>query len=144
VGQLSPQAVGTLADATTFALVAGFGEGAGTCPDVVATSPDGGSHWSTWSLRVGDLCGSAGAAEGTATLLCSDYGSSPEKTTLLVTRDAGRTWHAYTISGQQMPQIVVAADSDSLWAVGPPGVLWHSTDGGVHWSAMTPDFPVAT
>jgi len=44
--------------------------------------------------------------------------------------------------GAQADTVVVTGTGE-LWAWGPPGAIWHSTDIGAHWSVMTPALPVA-
>jgi len=59
---------------------------------------------------------------------------------VLVSRDGGRRWEqageaqpmaAYASSGS-----IVVTGRNTLWASGPPGALWRSTDGGVRWQAV--------
>ena len=144
VGQLQ-MSTGALGDGATVAVVVGSGPGpTPPCPPEVATSTDGGASWKTWSMPPGYHCGAPSAAGDTTLLVCPDYSSGTQETTLLVSRDAGQAWTADRVIGTQQATNVVAAGSGQLWATGPPGVLWHSTDGGAHWSAMTPALPVAS
>lgn len=138
-------APGSIALGNSMAVVAGTGPGpTPPCPPEVATSTDGGTHWKTWSMPAGYRCGSPSAAGNTAVLVCPDFTSSPLETTILVSRDAGHSWTAERLNGSQQLDTVMASGSGELWADGPPGVLWHSTDGGAHWSGITPTLPVAS
>lgn len=128
----------------TVAVATGTGPGpTPPCPYDVATSTDGGAHWRTWSVPPQYRCGSPSAAGDTAVLVCPDYSSATPTTTILVSRDAARTWTAYRLTGPGQIAGVVATGSGQLWAYGPPGTLWRSTDGAAHWTALVPDLPVA-
>ena len=113
------------------------------CPNAVATSTDGGKNWTTWSFPPFLDCLSTSAAGDTAILFCADKTSPTAPVTILVTRSAGRDWYSYTLQTSTAPTSVVASSSGQLWAIGPPGLLWHSTDGGADWEVLTPTLPVA-
>lgn len=113
------------------------------CPSEVATSADDGVHWRLWSSPAGYRRGAPSTAGDTAVLVCPDLSSFPLSTTVLVSRDAGRTWSARRIAGVEQPAAVLASGSGQLWAYGATGTLWHSTDGGAAWSAFAPKLPVA-
>lgn len=111
----------------------------------VATSTDAGAQWKTSSIPNAYPCFAASAAGDTAVMLCTYVTSAGvQPTPILVSRDAGRDWYAYSLESSQPPNSVVAAGSGQLWASGPPGLLWHSSDGGAHWSALTPSLPIAS
>ena len=142
---LSPYIQG-LGYGSSVVVAIGTGPGAsssGSCPTEVATSTDGGTHWRTWSLPAGYHCDTASAAAGTAVLVCPDVAATPQATTIVVSRDAGRTWRAYRLAGSARLAGVIATAAGQLWAYGRSGVLWRSTDGGAHWSALTPRLPLA-
>lgn len=133
----------------------GLGLGAGTavavgagCPGQaqVATSTDGGRRWARWSLPAGLDCTSAGAAGATLGLGClSSDNQGDQVPEMLVSHDGGRHWTAYRVShrGPDEPQLLgpVVAAPGQLWVYGPPGALWHSSDGAASWTALSPDLP---
>lgn len=140
VGRLDLTPIG-LGYGPKVAVAVGTGPGpTPPCPTEVATSTDGGAHWRMWSMPAGYRCGAPSVGGDTAVLVCP--GPSSSTTTLLVSRDAGRTWTARQLEGGGQVDTVVATGSSQIWADGPPGTLWHSTDAGAHWSVRTPALPV--
>lgn len=113
------------------------------CPTEVATSTDGGAHWMTRSIPAGYQCDTASAAAATAVLVCPDVTSPGSAPSILVTRDAGRTWNAYRLVGSAQLAGVIATGPGQLWAYGQAGVVWSSSDGGAHWAAHTPRLPLS-
>ena len=133
-----------LAYGTTVALATGALAGSTPpCPSGIAISFNGGANWKTWSAPAGLRCGAPSAAGDTAILVCPDYSSATPATTILMSRDAARTWKAIHLTGPVAYGQIIATGPGQLWADGAPGTLWHSTDGGEHWSAQVPSFPVA-
>lgn len=142
VNPLTVAGPGRVAYGSNLAVVTGL-VGSG-CSNAVATSTDAGQRWTTWSLPSSVSCSSASAGGDTAVLLCLDKTSTTAPETILVTRDSGIDWYGYTLQTSTAPGSVVASGSGELWAMGPPGLLWHSADGGAHWAALTPNLSVAT
>lgn len=113
-------------------------------PATVATSTDQGARWHLSSLPDAYPCFDVTAAGDTAVMFCTNVTTTGgQRATVLVTRDAGRDWNSYRFEGSQLPSSVVAAGSGQLWAAGHPGLLWHSNDGGAHWTALTLSLPVS-
>ena len=50
--------------------------------------------------------------------------------------DRGKTWESVALN-ERVNFRAVAASGDDVWAGGSGGVLFHSSDGGVHWVEIT-------
>ncbi len=134
--------VSAVASAGSVAVAIGSGCAVGAR---VATTNDGGRQWQLWSLPAGLSCDTASGTGQTLVLGCQ-AGQSLQDSEILVSLNGGRSWDDYRLvapdaSGTAIT--AVAAASGDLWADGPPGALWHSTDGGRRWTAVAPAFPVA-
>jgi len=55
---------------------------------------------------------------------------------LLASNDRGQTWRSVIVDGQTSFQALSVAGWE-IWAGGEAGILFHSTDNGVHWSQVT-------
>jgi len=53
--------------------------------------------------------------------------------------DGGKTWQPVPVAGQSGFRAVSAYQSD-IWAGGDGGLLYHSSDGGAHWTQVKPSF----
>jgi photosystem II stability/assembly factor-like uncharacterized protein len=117
------------------------------CTGTFATSEDGGRHWQRWAyprgLEGGFFATSGSVAGPTMVVADAAPGRGPR---LLVSRDGGRLWTAYRLSGPQAAELttVVAAGPGDLWAAGPDDALWHSNDGGARWHLLRLALPVAS
>jgi photosystem II stability/assembly factor-like uncharacterized protein len=108
------------------------------CPgNEVSISYDHGRTWS--DVPVGSELStsvvSVAAAGGSVAVLCYAIPSGQEYE--LFSADAGRQWAKLTLTGpgtKMVPGALVLTGPRSVWADGPPGLLWHSTNGGLTWS----------
>ena len=76
------------------------------------------------------------AAGSSLAVLCYAVPSGHEYE--LFSADAGRQWAKLTLTGpgsKTVPGTLVLTGPRSVWADGPPGTLWHSTNAGRSWSA---------
>jgi photosystem II stability/assembly factor-like uncharacterized protein len=136
--------MGSVGYGSSVAVVTNPGSGP-LSASTVATSTDGGAKWKTWSIPDSNSCLAAAAAGDTAVLFCPNVTPAGlVQTSILVSRDAGRDWHAYRLESSQPLSEVAAAGSGDLWTFGLPGLLWQSRDGGAHWAALTLTLPVAS
>jgi len=120
-----------LSAARGLAVVTGWA-GCGPAQQSIAISRDDGRHWATQSLPFG--CTSVTVA-APATIWLTCYADT---TVYLATQDGGLTWTQY-----QSPRIsatFLATGPSELWAYGPAGALWHTSDAGRHWKAWVPAF----
>jgi photosystem II stability/assembly factor-like uncharacterized protein len=110
-------------------------------PETIYASADAGDHWKAHSVP---LPVTAGLTSFSAASPDTWYLSATRK--LLVTRDGGRSWRTIVIHGlpprAKIEKIVFSSRRDG-WAIvyglGPDGMLFHTTDGGIRWR---PDGPV--
>ncbi len=109
----------------------GFAVGA----DQLLTTDDGGQQWSQLrepclSIRAVDFASpTMGYAVGGGTPY---EGQTFQGSRLLVTTDGGRQWRRDT-KAPTGPQSLSFATEQDGW-VGTPGRVWHTTDGGLHWT----------
>ena len=61
-----------------------------------------------------------------------------DTTVYLATQDGGLTWTQYQSPG--IGAAFLATGPSELWAYGPAGALWHTSDAGRHWKAWVPAF----
>jgi photosystem II stability/assembly factor-like uncharacterized protein len=98
----------------------------------IAISRDAGRHWATQSFPFG--CSSVSvAAPATIWLTCYT-----DQTVYLATQDGGQTWTQYQSPG--IGAAFLATGQSEVWAYGPVGALWHTSDAGQHWTAWVPSF----
>jgi photosystem II stability/assembly factor-like uncharacterized protein len=98
-------------------------------------------HGRTWSdVPVGSEQStsvvSVSAAGGSVAVLC--YAIPTGREYELFSTDGGRQWAKLTFTGpgsKTMPGALFLTGPRSVWADGPPGLLWHSTNEGLSWSA---------
>jgi photosystem II stability/assembly factor-like uncharacterized protein len=65
---------------------------------------------------------------------------------MLFSANGGRQWARLSFSGpdaKTVPGALVLTSPRSVWAYGPPGILWHSTNAGRTWSAVRLLLPLA-
>jgi photosystem II stability/assembly factor-like uncharacterized protein len=109
------------------------------CPgNEVSISYDDGRTWSDVPLgsELSTSVVSVSAAGSSVALLCYAIPIGHEYE--LFSADAGRQWAKLTFTGpgsKTVPGTLVLTGPRSVWADGPPGILWHSTNGGRSWSA---------
>ena len=117
--------------ATGLAVVTGWA-GCGPAQQSIAISRDDGRHWATQSFPFG--CTSVTVA-APATIWLTCYADT---TVYLATQDGGLTWTQYQSPG--IGAAFLATGPSELWAYGPAGALWHTSDAGRHWKAWVPAF----
>jgi photosystem II stability/assembly factor-like uncharacterized protein len=106
--------------------------GCGPSQQSIAISRDDGRHWATQTLPF--FCSSVtAAAPATIWLTCQT-----DRTFYLATQNGGQTWTKYQSTG--IGAAFLATGPSELWAYGPTGALWHTTDSGQHWKAWVPAF----
>ena len=123
------------------------------CPgNEVSISYDGGRRW--YDITVGSELSTSvvtvSAAGRSVAVLCDEVPSGHEY--VLFSPDGGRSWAKLVFTGpgaSSSPFVgavgaVVLTGPQSLWAYGPTGLLWHSTDGGRSWSASRPLLPLVS
>ena len=93
-------------------------------PTTLATTTDGGTHWTT--ARVGVSVSPVVVAGSGASLCAVGQG-------ILTSANDGATWQAQSSGQLYWLQDGVAVTSSDLWAVDQDGALLHSTDGAT-WS----------
>ena len=120
-----------LSAARGLAVVTGWA-GCGPAQQSIAISRDDGRHWATQSLPFG--CTSVTVA-APATIWLTCYADT---TVYLATQDGGLTWTQYQSPG--IGAAFLATGPSELWAYGPAGALWHTSDAGRHWKAWVPAF----
>jgi len=117
----------------TLAVAVGSEDG----QDALAVSTDGGRSWAI-STAGDELCGAVGSFGATVAMWCSSLHSPGQQ--VLVSRDGGRRWEqagaAPAIAGYASSGWIAVTGRSTLWASGPPGALWRSTDGGARWQAV--------
>ena len=105
--------------------------------DALAVSTDAGRTW-TINTTGDELCGAVSAFGATVAMWCSSLHSSGQQ--VLVSRDGGRRWEqagdTRPIAGYASSGSIVVTGRSTLWASGPPGALWRSSDAGVRWQAV--------
>ncbi len=128
-----------LALSPTLAVVTGWGCGGNS----VGISTDLGHTWS--EEATGNPCGPASVFARTVALYCADL--VPGGQYVLLSHDAGRNW---VVAGSSRPRAgypsvgsLVVTGPSSLFASGPPGVLWRTSDGGAHWAVGPLLLPLA-
>jgi photosystem II stability/assembly factor-like uncharacterized protein len=114
-----------------LAVITGWG-GCGPPQQSIAISRDDGRHWATQNLPFPCFSVSV-AAPSTIWLTCQT-----DQTFYLTTQDAGQTWTKYQTPG--IGAAFLATGPSEVWAYGPPGALWHTTDAGRHWTSWLPSF----
>ena len=120
-----------LSVAKGFAVITGSA-GCGPSQQSIAISRDDGRHWATQSLPFG--CSSVTVA-APATIWLTCYA---DQTVYLATQDGGQTWTKYRSPG--IGATFLATGPSEVWAYGPSGALWHTTDAGRHWTSWLPSF----
>jgi photosystem II stability/assembly factor-like uncharacterized protein len=104
----------------------------GTSQQSIAISRDDGRHWATQNLPFSCFSVSV-AAPATIWLTCQS-----DQALYLTTQDGGQTWTKYQSHG--IGAAFLATGPSEVWAYGPAGALWHTTDGGRHWTSWLPSF----
>lgn len=100
----------------------------------LATSTDGGRTWGY--VATGNPCGPVSAYRLTVVVECANL--MPGGEYLLASRDGGRHWATAGTNRASAPYEigdVVATGTGQMWASGPPGILWETTDFGHQWRA---------
>ena len=117
------------------------------CPgNEISASYDQGHTW--YDLPLGNELStsvvSVSAAGDSVAVLCDVIPSGREY--MLFSANRGRQWAKLTFSGpgaKTMPGTLVLTNPRSVWAYGPPGILWHTANGGRTWSAVRLLLPLA-
>ena len=124
-------AVGSLAYDSALAVTTGWGCDA----NAVAVSTSSGKAWSV--VTTGNPCGPVSAYVHTVVMSCANL--MPGGQYLLLSRDGGGHWAAAGYSpssaGYSSVSSVAATATSAVWATGPAGALWHTSDGGDRWRA---------
>ena len=120
-----------LSAAKGLAVITGWA-GCGPSQQSIAISHDDGRHWAAQSFPFD--CSSVSVAAPTMIWLTCHT----DKTVYLASQDAGLTWTQYQSPG--IGAALLATGPSELWAYGPAGALWHSSDAGRHWTAWAPAF----
>ena len=110
------------------------------CPgNEISASYDQGRAW--YDLPLGNELDtsvvSVSVADDSIAVLCDLIPSGREY--MLFSANGGRQWAKLTFSGpgaETVPGTLVLTGPRSVWAYGPPGILWHSMNGGRTWSAV--------
>ena len=117
------------------------------CPDnEISASYDQGRTW--YDLPLGSELStsvvSVSVAGDSVAVLCYVIPSGREY--MLFSANGGRQWARLSFSGpdaKTVPGALVLTSPRSVWAYGPPGILWHSTNAGRTWSAVRLLLPLA-
>jgi photosystem II stability/assembly factor-like uncharacterized protein len=110
------------------------------CPgNEISASYDQGRTWYDVPLgsELSTSVVSVSVAGDSVAVLCYVIPSGREY--MLFSANAGRQWAKLTFSGpgaKTVPGTLVLTGRRSVWAYGPPGILWHTTNGGRTWSAV--------
>ncbi len=110
------------------------------CPgNEISASYDQGRTW--YDLPLGNELStsivSVSVAGDSVAVLCYLIPSGREY--MLFSANGGRQWARLSFSGpgaKTVPGALVLTSPRSVWAYGPPGILWHSTNAGRTWSAV--------
>lgn len=121
-----------LSAAKGLAVTTGGAGCGGPAQHSIAISHDDGRRWATQSLPF-DCSAVSVAAPATIWLTCY-----ADQTVYLATQDGGQTWTKYLSPGIGAAFLVTGPSE--VWAYGPPGALWHTTDAGRHWASWLPSF----
>ena len=110
------------------------------CPgNEISASYDQGRTWSDLPLgnELSTSIVSVSVAGDSVAVLCYLIPSGREY--MLFSANGGRQWARLSFSGpgaKTVPGALVLTSPRSVWAYGPPGILWHSTNAGRTWSAV--------
>jgi hypothetical protein len=116
-------------------LAAVAGESCNSNGNQVDISRDGGHAWE--EIPSPDQCFTASALGRTVALLCAHI--TPYYQYMLFSSDGGRRWTMSRFAGpgdEAQPGALVVTGPQSVWADGPPGLLWRTTNGGRNWEAV--------
>ncbi len=102
----------------------------------IAISTNSGQTWSV--VSTGGPRGPVWVYLWSVAMVCAHL--MPGRQYLLLSHDGGAHWlpageGPASANYQEVSSVVVTAAS-ALWASGPPGALWRTTDGGWQWSAL--------
>ncbi len=116
--------------------------GSGCNGNAIAISSDSGRTWSV--VATGNPCGPVSVHGQTVAMLCANL--MPGGEYVLLSHDGGRWWVSAGYNppraGYEEVGSVVATGANTLWASGPPGILWRTSDGGNHWAASRLSLPL--
>ena len=103
--------------------------------DYMLQTHDGGRHWGELEATPGGL------EQGGAIFFDARHWLLSKGPSIMETRDGGRRWTMRQVlaSGLQLsfaPWNYI--DAKTIWSQGGANMLVRSTDGGAHWSAVTP------
>lgn len=110
------------------------------CPgNDISVSYDQGRTWYDVSLgsELSTSVVSVSVAGDSVAVLCYVIPSGREY--MLFSANGGRQWAQLSFSGpgaKTVPGTLVLTGPRSVWAYGPPGILWHTTNAGRSWSAV--------
>jgi photosystem II stability/assembly factor-like uncharacterized protein len=111
------------------------GGGCDTNGNEVDISRDGGRTWG--EIPSPDQCFTASALGTTVALMCASI--TPFYEYMLFSTDNGEHWTMSRFAGpgdKVQPGTLIVSGLQSVWADGPPGLLWHTTNGGRSWAAV--------
>lgn len=120
---------------------------AGGLGNTVSLSYDRGYTW--YDLALGSELSTAvlsvSAAGTSVAVLC--YLISTGREYMLLSVDGGRHWAKSTFIGpgaKNEPGGLLLSGTHSLWAYGPPGMLWHTTNAGRTWTTARLLLPLSS
>lgn len=103
--------------------------------NIIAISTDSGRTWS--DIMTTNLCSPASVFGLTVVMLCDALNGAQY---LMSSADGGAHWATVAYNPPGAPEqigSVVTTGTSTVWASGPPGVLWHTSDAGTHWQAWS-------
>ena len=135
--------VGTDGASALWQLCVDYKSGASTAPRLVFVSNDGGVTWTRHaisSITVDQA--SSGFFQVIASPMAGSAVIASNQTSMSITHDGGRSWHAVGPSGVGFSSIRFVSSSIGV-AVDVTHGTWVTTDGGDHWTEWTVSLPQA-